>query len=205
MRLTISYAINVILSIIILYLLSSKACNPCPETLETETTETVVAQPVDTNKVHGGTATVVVKKGVRPHKRDTSVSVVEDQPTAATPGDSFHVAHLPIDSVTLNYRDSLFDINAVLALQGSIVGSPVITYRQLKPSRYDHYINTKEYISTDKWLRLYAGGNIIQDSSKSINFGASGAIVFPRMMVDYTYVFGLEQHQVGIKARLFGK
>jgi len=201
MRLTFSYALNAILSVIILYLLLNR--NVCPEVNETKVTETVVAQPVDSNKIHSGIATVVVKKGRGASKKPASLPVVEDKPNATSQGDTNNVAYTTADSVTFGLRDTLLDIEVLLAVEGKIIGDPVINYRFLKPSRYDHYINTTEYVSSEKWMRLYAGVN--SQITGDFDIGPSGSVVLPRMALDYTYLLQAKQHMVGIKARLFGR
>lgn len=201
MRLTFSYALNAILSVIVLYLLLNR--DVCPEVNETKVTETVVAQPVDSNKVHGGIATVVVKKGKATSKKHSALPVVEDKPDATPQGDTNNVALATIDSVTLGLRDTSLDIQVLLAVEGKVVGGPVINYRFLKPNRYDHYINTTEYISSEKWMRLYAGVN--SQITGEFDIGPSGSVVLPRMALDYTYLLQKKQHMVGIKARLFGR
>ena len=202
LKLKLSYALNVLLGIVVIYLLATKIT--CPEVNETVKSEkTIIAAPDSTEHTHVATLTTPKRSGKS--KSRSALWPMENKSTfigAASAGDS---ACMVADSLSFSVRDSNIFIEA--AGIGHLAPNPTIKYKLLRPSRIDHYIETKEYVSSESFMRLYVGAQAMEVNS-DYRIGASASAAFNRFELEYTYwgkSASMGAHSFGIKGRLFGK
>ncbi len=186
--------------VIILYLLATRPA-PCPQANEVKTTsEKTVVAPVDSTPVSGN---AVVATKAR-HGKVTRRGKLQPVENKSDTGGSETAGTTPCpdaDSLVVSFRDSSVYIE--VNLFGQVAPSPLITYKLLRPSRVDHFIETREYVNSDKFLRIYAG--VSTQITGEFDIGPSGTIVLPRFSLDYAYMLNEKTSVLGIKARLFGK